>query len=61
MGASAITSAKTSDWSDNSDNTSMRAQSSSSNEDELYLSWQHDPLASYPEEPDDGMAMAKGE
>ena len=56
-----ITSAKMSDWSDNSDHTSMRAQSSSSNEGEFYLSWQRDPLASFPEEPDDGMAMEKGE
>ena len=39
----------------------MRAQSSSGNDNEFYSSLQHDPLASYPEEPDDGMAMAKGE
>ena len=48
-----------SDWYENSDNPSMKAQSSSSNDDELHLTWQHDPLASYPEEPDDGMAMAR--
>ena len=39
----------------------MRAQSSYTNDDELFLSWQHDPLTSSPEESDDGMAVAKGE
>ena len=30
----------------------MRAQSSYTNDDELFLSWQHDPLTSSPEESD---------
>ena len=47
------------DWSDNSHNSSMSTKSSSSNEDELHLSWQHDPHTFPPEESDDRMVWRR--